>query len=140
VQIYLSEITSEWHLCSACQIRFWLCILHYPLFLPRALWSWVYVFSHHSLCKLQSGICGQLLCSLIIGEEEGEKMTKVHDYPKGEKSLQSSMSVVRWKDVELFLLTLAICRLVNCYVRQPFRLCSITDFSISWDAIIRELV
>lgn len=28
--------------------------------------------------------------------------------PKRRKSLQSSMSVVRWKDVELFLLTLAI--------------------------------
>lgn len=46
--------------------------------------------------------------SLLGREGEGEKMTKVHGYPKGEKSLQSSMSVVRWKDVELFLLTLAI--------------------------------
>ena len=27
------------------------------------------------LYKLQSGLCGQLLCSLITGEEEGEKMT-----------------------------------------------------------------
>lgn len=35
------------------------------------------------LYKLQSGLCGQLLCSLITGEEEGEKMTKAHDYPKG---------------------------------------------------------
>lgn len=47
--------------------------------------------------------------SLLGREGEGEKMTKVHDYPKGGKNLQSNMSVVRWKDVGLFLLTLAIC-------------------------------
>lgn len=47
------------------------------------------VYSNTSL-KLQSGICGQFIYSvLIIGEEEDEKMTKVHDYPKEGENLYS---------------------------------------------------
>lgn len=60
----------------------------------------IYVFSHPSLNKLQSRICVQFtlffIIIIIIGEEEDEKMTKVHDYPKGGEDLYSCVLPCFW--------------------------------------------
>lgn len=58
----------------------------------------IYVFSRPSLNKLQSRICGQFTFFkiIIIGEEEEEKMTKVHDYPKGGEDLYSCVLPCFW--------------------------------------------
>ena len=67
-----------------CRICFWVYVLWVIRCFCHQLFSLECMSSVNLLLyKLQSGLCGQLLCSLITGEEEGEKMTKAHDYPKG---------------------------------------------------------